>query len=89
MQKSNLRRGLLAGATVLVLAGCSFHHRDDRSDTASAQPTQQGSSRQAAAYNRPAQGMSATTPNSAASGSYSSAGEATVDNGTYSNSATG
>jgi hypothetical protein len=63
MQKVNLRTGLLAGATVLALGGCSFfHHRDDRADSASARPKieQHGSSQQAAANNQPAQGNDGT-----------------------------
>lgn len=59
MQRASLRTGLLAGVTVLALGGCSFfHHRDDRSDSASTRPRieQQGSSQQAAANNQPPQG---------------------------------
>ena len=86
MQKVNLRTGLLAGVTVLALGGCSFfHHRDDRSDSASARPKveQQGSSQQATANNQPAQGAYGNNRSTGAMPSgngYGAKGAASADN---------
>jgi hypothetical protein len=81
MQRTNLRTGLLAGVTVLALGGCSFfHHRDDRSDSASARPKieQQGSSQQTAANNQPAQGAYGTSATPSGNG-YAGNGAANAD----------